>query len=159
MRTKKFSACNMETSFSEIVNSNQSREEKLRQAAEKIRNAKGYSWVGIYDVGEKEITNLAWAGRSEPVIHSFPKDKGLNGRAVMKKQSVIVNDIDKDEDYLLTFTDTQSEIVAPIFDASGRQIIGTIDVESETENAFSNEDIAFLENCAKQIFELWKKDK
>jgi putative methionine-R-sulfoxide reductase with GAF domain len=110
-------------------------------------------------VGEKEITNLAWAGRSEPVIHSFPKDKGLNGRAVMKKQSVIVNDIDKDEDYLLTFTDTQSEIVAPIFDASGRQIIGTIDVESETENAFSNEDIAFLENCAKQIFELWKKDK
>src|SRR5919205_470002 len=118
MRTKKFLACDMETSFNEILNSNQSREEKLRKAAEKIRNAKGY----------------AWAGRSEPVIHSFPKDKGLNGRAVMKKQSVIVNDIDKDEDYLLTFTDTQSEIVAPIFDAGDRQIVGTIDVESETEN-------------------------
>jgi L-methionine (R)-S-oxide reductase len=147
----------METSFNEILNSNQSREEKLRQAAEKIREAKGYSWVGIYDVGDKEITNLAWAGRSEPVIHSFPKDKGLNGRAVMKKQSVIVNDIDKDEDYLLTFTNTQSEIVAPVFEASGPQIVGTIDVESEMENAFTNEDVIFLEDCARQISALWRE--
>ena len=149
----------METSFSEILNSNQSREEKLKQVAEKIRKTKGYSWVGIYDVGDQEITNLAWAGRSEPVIHSFPKDKGLNGRAVMKKQSVIVNDIDKDEDYLLTFTDTQSEIVSPIFDASEPRIVGTIDVESETENAFTNGDVVFLEDCAKQISPLWKKNK
>jgi GAF domain-containing protein len=148
----------MEISFSEILKSNQTREEKLRQVAEKIRNAKGYSWVGIYDVGDKEITNIAWAGRSEPVIHSFPKDKGLNGRAVMKKQSVIVNDIDKDEDYLLTFTNTQSEIVAPIFNTSG-QIVGTIDVESETENAFTNDDADFLEGCAKRISELWIKDE
>jgi len=147
----------METSFNEILNSKQSREEKLRQAAEKIREAKRYSWVGIYDVGDKEITNLAWAGRSEPVIHSFPKDKGLNGRAVMKKQSVIVNDIDKDEDYLLTFTNTQSEIVAPVFDASGRQIVGTIDVESEIENAFTQEDVTFLEDCARQISGLWSE--
>jgi len=146
----------METSFTEILNSNQSREEKLRLAAEKIRQSKGYSWVGIYAVGDKEITNLAWAGRSEPVIHSFPKDKGLNGRAVMKKQSVIVNDIDKDEDYLLTFTNTQSEIVAPIFDASG-QIVATIDVESEMENAFTNEDVIFLEDCARRISGLWRE--
>ena len=146
----------MEISFTEILNSNQSREEKLRRSAERIRQAKGYSWVGIYDVGDKEITNLAWAGRSEPVIHSFPKDKGLNGRAVMKKQSVIVNDIDKDEDYLLTFTDTQSEIVTPVFEANEQQIVGTIDVESEIENAFTEEDVIFLEDCARQISGLWK---
>lgn len=147
----------MEISFSEILNSNQSREQKLKQVADKIRSTKGYSWVGIYDVGDKEIANIAWAGRSEPVIHSFPKDKGLNGRAVMKRQSVIVNDIDKDEDYLLTFTNTQSEIVAPVFDASRQQIVGTIDVESESENAFANDDVDFLEDCAKKISELWGK--
>lgn len=146
----------MEISFKEILDSRESRQEKLKQAAEKIRTAKDYSWVGIYDVGDKEITNLAWAGRSEPVIHSFPKDKGLNGRAVMQKESVIVNDIDKDEDYLLTFTNTQSEIVAPVFDASKQKIVGTIDVESESENAFTGDDIEFLEDCAKKISELWK---
>ena len=77
----------------------------------------------------------------------------------MKKQSVIVNDIDKDEDYLLTFTDTQSEIVSPIFDTSEPRIVGTIDVESETENAFTNGDVVFLEDCAKQISQLWEKNK
>jgi GAF domain-containing protein len=147
----------MSVSFTEILNSNQSREEKLRRTAERIRQAKRYSWVGIYDVGDQEITNLAWAGRSEPVIHSFPRDKGLNGRAVMQKKSVIVNDIDKDEDYLLTFTDTQSEIVTPVFDGSKRQIVGTIDVESETENAFTDEDVVFLEDCAGQISGLWER--
>jgi GAF domain-containing protein len=145
----------MEISFNEILNSNKSRAEKFSQVAEKIRTTKGYSWVGIYDVGDKEIKNIAWAGRSEPVISSFPKDKGLNGRAVMKKQSIIVNDIDKDEDYLLTFTNTQSEIVAPVFEASGKKIVGTIDVESETENAFTKDDVDFLEECAKRIAALW----
>lgn len=144
----------MEISFSEILNANESREEKLRQVATAIRKAKGYSWVGIYDVGEKDITNIAWAGRSEPVIHSFPRDKGLNGRAVMQRQSIIVNDIDKDEDYLLTFTNTQSEIVSPVFDSTG-QIVATIDVESEMEDAFTKKDIDFLEDCAKKISQLW----
>ena len=144
----------METSFTEIMNSTQSREEKLRLVAEKIRLAKGYSWVGIYDVGEKEIKIGSCAGRSEPLIPSFPKDKGLNGRAVMQRKAVIANDIEKDEDYLLTFTNTKSEIVVPVFDASG-QIVGTIDVESEIKNAFNNDDADFLEDCAKKISELW----
>ena len=146
----------METSFTEIMNSTQSREEKLRLVAEKIRLAKGYSWVGIYDVGEKEIKIGSCAGRSEPLIPSFPKDKGLNGRAVMQRKAVIANDIEKDEDYLLTFTNTKSEIVVPVFDASG-QIVGTIDVESEIKNAFNKDDADFLEDCAKKISELWSK--
>ena len=61
---------------------------------------------------------------------------------------MIVNDIDRDEDYLLTFSDTQSEIVVPVFDTDGKTVKGTIDVESEQENAFGKEDAAFLEECA-----------
>lgn len=147
----------METSFDQIVNSNETREQKLTRVAEEIRKAKGYSWVGIYDVGENEISIISWAGRTEPAFPSFPKDKGLNGRAIMKKQTVIVNDTDQDEDYLLTFTNTKSEIVALVFDAKGKEIVGSIDVESETKDAFTNEDAAFLENCAIQISPLWRK--
>lgn len=145
----------MATSFDQILNSSQGREEKLRQVAEKIRTARGYSWVGIYDVGEKEIKIISWAGRTEPAFPSFPKDKGLNGRAIMKRQTIIVNDTDKDEDYLLTFTNTKSEIVALVFGPGGKEIVGSIDVESETKDAFSNEDAMFLEDCAKQISALW----
>jgi len=145
----------MELSFIEILKSGNSRDEKARLIADKIRLAKGYSWVGIYDVKENEIKFISCAGRSEPAIPSFPKDKGLNGRAVAQENTVIVNDIDKDEDYLLTFTNTKSEIVVPVFDKNSKKIVGTIDVEDETTNAFTNEDAKFLEECAKKIGELW----
>ena len=145
----------MDISFIEILKSGNSREEKARLIADKIRLAKGYSWVGIYDVKENEIKFISCAGRSEPAIPSFPKDKGLNGRAVAQENTVIVNDIDKDEDYLLTFTNTKSEIVVPVFDKNSKKIVGTIDVEDETTNAFTRKDADFLEECAKMIEELW----
>ena len=147
----------MDISFIDILKSAGSRNEKAKSIANKIRLAKGDSWVGLYDVKEKEIKFISCAGRSEPVIPSFPKDKGLNGRAVMQGKTVIANDIEKDEDYLLTFTDTKSEIVVPVFDENSKQIIGTIDVESETINAFGDEDVKFLEDCAKKISELWNQ--
>ena len=145
----------MEISFAEILKSNNSRSEKARLIADKIRLQKGYPWAGVYDVKEDEIKIVACAGRSEPLIPSFPKDKGLNGRAVMQRKTVIVNDIDKDEDYLLTFTNTKSEIVVPVFDKTGKQIVGTIDVEGEKTNAFGDDDVNFLEDCARKISELW----
>jgi L-methionine (R)-S-oxide reductase len=146
----------MEISFTEILKSDNTRSEKARLIADKIRMSKGYPWVGVYDVRENEIRIISCAGRSEPLIPSFPKDKGLNGRALMQGRTVVVNDIDKDEDYLLTFTNTKSEIVVPVFDKAGKRIVGTIDVEGEKTNAFSDEDVKFLEECAKKISELWE---
>ncbi|HEV8506711.1 MAG TPA: GAF domain-containing protein [Chitinophagaceae bacterium] len=145
----------MEVSFSEILKSDNPRNEKARLIADKICMSKGYPWAGVYDVKENEIKIVSCAGRSEPLIPSFPKDKGLNGRAVMQGRTVVVNDIDKDEDYLLTFTNTKSEIVVPVFDKTGKQIVGTIDVEGEKTNAFSDDDVKFLEDCARKISELW----
>ena len=147
----------MEKIFNIILQSNQEREQKAKLIAEKIKNEKGYSWIGIYDVTEKDIHLISYAGRTEPTFTSFPNDKGLNGRANLEKKTVIVNDIDKDEDYLLTFSDTQSEIVVPVFSADGKTVTGTIDVESEQENAFNREDAAFLEECALFIQPLWNK--
>jgi putative methionine-R-sulfoxide reductase with GAF domain len=141
-------------SFTEILNSDKLRKEKAKLIAAKIRSAKRYSWVGLYDVKEKEIAIIAFDGRTEPTFTSFPKDKGLNGRAVTRKQTVIVNDTGTDEDYLLTFSNTESEIIVPVYGING-VITGTIDAESENKNAFSKEDAAFLENCAKEIASLW----
>jgi GAF domain-containing protein len=143
-------------SFIEILKADYPRKEKARLIAERIRTAKGYSWVGLYDVKEKEIALIAFAGRSEPVFTSFPKDKGLNGRAVTRKQTVIVNDTGTDEDYLLTFSNTESEIIVPVYNKTG-EITGTIDAESESKNAFSKKDAEFLEDCAREIISLWSK--
>jgi L-methionine (R)-S-oxide reductase len=144
-----------ELSFSEILASGHNRIEKAKLVAEKIRSSGRYTWVGLYDVNEKEIKIITCEGRSEPVFTSFPKDKGLNGKAVMKRQTILVNDTDKDEDYLLTFSNTKSEIIVPVFDPVRQEIVGTIDVEGETKNTFSKKDIEFLEECAKNIQSLW----
>jgi L-methionine (R)-S-oxide reductase len=145
-------------SFSEILESDRRRIEKAKLVAEKIRLAGKYKWVGLYDVKEKEITIISCSGRSEPAFTSFPKDKGLNGRAVMKRQTVIVNDTEKDEDYLLTFTNTKSEIIVPVFTADGQTITGTIDAEGEVKDAFTIKDADFLENCAAAIQSLWNNN-
>ena len=73
----------------------------------------------------------------------------------MEKKTVISNDINKDEDYLLTFSNTESEIVVPVFAMGTTDIIGTIDVESETKDAFGEEDVNFLEQCSVSIQSLW----
>lgn len=143
-------------SFTEILSSDRPRKEKAKLIVGKIRSAKGYSWVGLYDVKEKEISIIAFDGRTEPAFTTFPKDKGLNGRAVTAKQTVIVNDTNKDEDYLLTFSNTKSEIIVPVFNNLNGEIAGTIDAEGETKNAFSKTDADFLETCAKAIAPLWK---
>lgn len=146
----------METvSFSIILESKQDRVDKAKLIAEKIRMAKGYSWVGLYDVKDKEISLVTYSGRTEPTFTTFPKDKGLNGRALMEKKTVIANDIESDEDYLLTFSDTLSEIVVPVFADAGTRVAGTIDVESELKDAFNEEDAKFLEECSAAIQALW----
>lgn len=142
-------------SFNIILQSDQDRKDKARLIAEKIRIAKGYSWVGIYDVKENEIELVSFSGRGEPTFTSFPKDKGLNGRAFTEKQTVIVNDTDEDEDYLLTFSNTKSEIVVPVFAMGSTAVAGTIDVESETKNSFTEDDAAFLEECSVSIQPFW----
>lgn len=146
-------------SFTEILSSDKPRDEKAKLIAEKIRSVKKYSWVGLYDVKDQEISIISFAGRSEPVFTSFPKDKGLNGKAVMLKQTVIVNDTNKDEDYILTFSNTESEIIVPVFAENNGTVKGTIDAESETKNAFDKEDAAFLEECAISIQSLWTSKK
>jgi putative methionine-R-sulfoxide reductase with GAF domain len=53
------------------------------------------------------------------------------------------------------FSNTQSEIIVPIFDAKGDTVIGTIDVETEQRNAFDPAAQTVLEKCAKEIAPLW----
>jgi putative methionine-R-sulfoxide reductase with GAF domain len=54
----------------------------------------------------------------------------------------------EDPRYLTAFGSTRSEIIVPVVDRAGRRVVGTIDVESEKVDAFSEEDRAALERCA-----------
>jgi L-methionine (R)-S-oxide reductase len=133
------------------------RERKAAGIAGAIRRAGGYRWVGLYEVTEGEIANLAFDGPGAPAYPRFPVTQGLSGAAVASKETVAVGDVRKDPRYLTAFGSTRSEIIVPVLGMVGRKVVGTIDVESEQVDAFSEGDRAALERCAASVAGLFEE--
>ena len=116
-----------------------------------------YRWVGIYDIGPEEAHVFAWSGLGPPAFVRFPISAGLTGEAIRSRNTVVANDVSKDPRYLTSFATTRSEIIVPVFDKNGSRVVGTLDVESERENAFRRADQQVLEQCALALASLWSR--
>jgi L-methionine (R)-S-oxide reductase len=81
--------------------------------------------------------------------------KGLTGAAIKQMKTINVGDVRKDARYITAFQSTNSEIIVPVLDPSGKRVLGTIDVESEEENAFGPQDQQMIEQCAQAALPLW----
>lgn len=137
-----------------IAASGSDRRQKAARLAERIQRLGNYHWVGIYDVTPAQVSILAWSGPGAPEHATFPADQGLTGAAIAEKRPVVVGDVRKDPRYLTAFGSTLSEMIVPVFSPDGR-VIGTVDVESEKENAFSPRDQEMIERCADAAKLLW----
>lgn len=133
----------------------QNRPAVARQAADLIRQAGRYRWVGLYDVTDTEVAAIAWTGEIAPAFPRFPRTQGLNGAAISAGDVVISQDVTRDPRYLTAFATTGSEAIIPVVTTHGR-VVGTIDVESDRLNAFSAEDEVFLRDCAVALAPLWR---
>jgi L-methionine (R)-S-oxide reductase len=131
------------------------RTEKAKRLAELIRKIGGYRWVGVYDVGAEVVSIIAWSGPGAPEFPSFPVSKGLTGAAIQQKRAVVVGDVRNDPRYLTAFGSTLSEIIVPVLAPGEERVIGTVDVESEQANAFSDRDQRMIEQCAQAALPLW----
>src|ERR1035437_8453086 len=82
----------------------------LKQAAELIREARHYCWVGLFKVTKKEFVALAGTG-SEPVAYPrFPLSQGLCGAVLESHKPIVLGDVRKDPRCLPAFHTTRSEI-------------------------------------------------
>jgi GAF domain-containing protein len=142
---------------SRVLDGRGDRARKAGGVAGAIRQAGAYRWVAIYEVTEEEIVNLTFDGPGAPAHPRFPVNRGLSGSAVASKETVVVGDVSKDPRYLTAFGSTRSEIIVPVFDRAARKIVGTIDVESEEVDAFSEADRAALERCAAAVVALFEE--
>lgn len=110
-----------------------------------------YNWVGFYLVDAAD-PNLLVVG---PYVGSFapneriPLDTGLCGLAARTGQTVIVDDVTKDPEYLQGSSMVISEIVVPI--SVGGKIAGELDVESYFPNTFTRIERDFVEACARVV--------
>jgi|SRR5579863_2642096 len=142
-----------------VMEQRESRKATLQQIAESIRRSGNYRWVGLYEVDANagEVRNLVFSGPGAPAHPVFPIHQGLTGKAIRERRTVNGGDVTADPAYLTAFGTTRSEIIVPILDGARSTIVGTIDVESEQVQAFSDEDQMFLEDCSEAIRPLWSR--
>jgi L-methionine (R)-S-oxide reductase len=127
---------------------------KAQHLAQGIRKFGEYRWVGIYDVGADNVSIIAWDGPGAPEFPTFPISKGITGAAIEQKKAVVVGDVRKDPRYLPAFGSTLSEMIVPVLSPDGR-VIGTVDLDSDRLNAFTDRDRLTVEQYAAAALPLW----
>jgi GAF domain-containing protein len=118
-----------------------------------------YNWVGFYmlDPSDENILVLG-PFRGAPTEHvRIPVTEGICGAAVAHGETVIIDNVSEDPRYLACSIETRSEIVVPIR-AKGK-IVGEIDIDSHTLNAFGTDDRGFVENCAEALGQFLEKEE
>jgi len=142
-----------------VVNETGERASRAQRIADLIRQGGEYRWVGLYDVRREEVAIVAWSGPGPPAHPRFPADQGLTASAVRSRASVVANDVTKDPRYLTAFGSTRSELIVPVVDPSTGSVLGTLDVESDRDNAFQDQDRAWLEQCALAVVPLFVQSR
>ena len=104
-----------------------------------------YDWVGIYLLDGDTLVLHNYIGK--PTEHvRIPVGVGVCGVAVAEGANQIVADVTKLDNYLACSVGTRSEIVVLI--RRGSAILGQIDIDSDLENAFGQQDEALLSHVA-----------
>lgn len=129
---------------------------RAKRAAEMIREACGCYWAGIFEIADNEARALAWTGTEAPAFLHFPLTRGITRDVVRSRKAELVNDVLKDSRYLVAYSTTRAEIIAPIIDGSGN-VVGTLEADSDKVNAFTQSDVQFLEQCAARLAPLFTK--
>jgi GAF domain-containing protein len=112
-------------------------------------NFEKYSWIGIYFVKGADLILGPWYGEQATEHTRIPIGKGICGSAAKTGKTEIIPDVNSDPRYLSCFFSTKSEIVVPI--RKDEKIVGEIDIDSDSKDAFDLEDKQFLEKIADML--------
>ncbi len=108
-----------------------------------------------YDKNSHELILKSCKGEYEKVWSSTYRqsaDVGLLGLAVRTGEAILVNDVTRHPDYFQTTpaeVATRSELVVPI--KLHGEIIGALDLQSEQENAFDEQDLQMAQAVVDQV--------
>ncbi len=121
----------------------------LKQTALALKsNFPHYTGVYMYLVEGDTLVLAAFDGR--PTEHTrIPVGAGICGRAARIKDTVTVDDVNADSEYLACSLETRSEIVVPILKGDG--VLGEIDIDSDVPAAFNDQDRSFLRQVAERL--------
>lgn len=109
-----------------------------------------FDWVGFYrNVGRETLKIGPYQGGHGCLV--IPFARGVCGACSTSKETIIVPDVERFGDHIACSTTTKSEIVIPVFDATGG-LIAVLDIDSDQLNAFDDEDRTNLEALVRHVF-------
>ena len=110
-------------------------------------NFSHFNWTGFYRVTSPSLLKIGPYHGSHGCL-TIPFSKGICGAAAREKQTQLVPYVHEIEDHIACSSSTLSEIVIPVLD-SNQNVLAVLDIDSDTENAFSSFDKDFLEKLCK----------
>jgi len=135
-----------------ITDSSYEQYSKLSSVCKLLKeNISYFDWVGFYLVdpaNERELILGPFSGKSTEHIR-IPFGKGICGQAADNEETFVVQDVEKEDNYLSCDINVKSEIVVPIF--KNNKIVGELDIDSHKKNPFDNEVKLFLEEVCRVI--------
>ena len=113
-----------------------------------------YDWVGFYllDSQNNQLVLGPYTGAATDHTR-IPVGKGICGQVALSKQTMVVQDVAEQDNYLACSMDVQSEIVVPIL--KDGQFIAEIDIDSHAYAPFTMDDEQFLSAIAENLSELF----
>lgn len=117
------------------------------------KEVKHYNWVGFYFANHisQTLHLKAFAGL-ETEHTEIPFGKGICGQVALSNENFLVEDVAAQDNYIACDIHVKSEIVIPLF--VDKINVGQIDIDSNTINAFTQEDTAFLEQLNARIADI-----
>lgn len=100
-----------------------------------------FFWVGFYLVKNDQLVLGPFQG---PVACTrINSGKGVCGTSWLKKETIIVDDVETFPGHIACSSLSKSEIVLPLLDQKNN-VVGVLDVDSDTLNCFDNIDELYL---------------
>ena len=119
-----------------------------------------YNWVGFYMLEPGANPPMLALGKFQGAMTPHTRialNQGICGAAASSGKTIVVDDVRNDPRYLACSIETRSEIVVPIFVRG--QVAGELDIDSHFLSAFTNDDRALVEYCARMVGQRLEKEQ
>lgn len=119
----------------------------LANVAAALKEQFGWFWVGFYIVKNNELVVGPFQG---PIACTrIRKGRGVCGASWEQAGTIIVPDVEKFPGHIACSSASRSEIVVPVI--RNNEVVGVLDADSDTLNAFDTTDQQYLEEITRLI--------
>ena len=123
--------------------------EIIDEVVERLFAEDRFDWVGVYVLEGDTLVLGPFRGPNPAGHERIPFGEGVCGAVAAKGLTEVVPDVNARPGHIQCFLTTRSEVVAPIFKEGA--VVGVLDIDSDTRNAFGEPEVALVERAAAEI--------